>query len=416
MAEPTDATPSRTIRLLIVDDAPETVQNIKKLLRYEREVQVVGVAAGGREAIARATALRPDVILMDINLRDMDGLKAAESITDEIPTGIVMMSVQSEREYMARAMAIGARGYLVKPFSHDDLIAALRTAAAAVNSKPRYEQAGSTGGIVPAAPQHRIITVYSPKGGVGRSVVAANLAITLQQVTAKSVVLVDANLQAGDIHVLLNITTTTSIDDLREAPAIDRELINGTAIAHEGSGLRVVRAPLAPESAEMFTADTMKVILSGLREHFDYVVVDTATTFSEATLIALEMADCILAITTLEVTTINRVSQFFDVAERLGYPRSKVRLVCNRVDGYYGIRPAKVEARLRTRFLAHLPEDNRLVVASVNRGVPFVLTHKAAPISQGILALAQRLDDVASKPELDQAREKRRFGPFRLSG
>lgn len=158
----------------------------------------------------------------------------------------------------------------------------------------------------------------------------------------------------------------------------------------------------------------MKSILAQLRDHFDYVIVDTDTSFSEATLIALEIADQIVAITTLEVTTINRLGQFFEVAERLGYPRTKIRLVCNRVDSYYGIRPAQVEARLRTRFIAQIPEDSKLVVASVNRGVPFVLSQRGAPISASVFALAQRLEEILNNPDDDQpGRDKqRRFGLF----
>jgi pilus assembly protein CpaE len=158
----------------------------------------------------------------------------------------------------------------------------------------------------------------------------------------------------------------------------------------------------------------MKTILEHIREQFDYVVIDTDTHFAETTLIALELADQIVAITTLEVTTINRVSQFFEVAERLGYPRSKIKLICNRVDSYYAIRPAQVEARLRTRFIAQIPEDNRIVVSSVNRGVPFVLAQKSAPISASVQALAQRLDELTTRAsdEPQSAARGRRFGLF----
>ena len=113
----------RRIRVLIVDDNPETVQNIQKLLRFEQAIQVVGIAAGGQEAITKAIQLRPSVVLMDINLRDMDGLKAAEEILRLVSnTNVVMMSVQSDREYFQRAFRVGARGFLVKPFTSDALI------------------------------------------------------------------------------------------------------------------------------------------------------------------------------------------------------------------------------------------------------------------------------------------------------
>lgn len=380
------------LRLLVVDDIPDTATNVQKLLHFENDIKVVGVAASGREALQKAEQLRPDVILMDINLRDMDGLQVAEEIMRQWPTCIVMMSVQSEPEYISQAMAVGARGYLVKPFTSERLIRTLRKATEnfIVVRDPRGSGAPGV--------MRKIIAVYSPKGGAGTSVLAANLAIAIQQETKKSVVLVDANLQNGDAHILLNVNTNTSIDDLRDASALDQEIINSTVVKHGDSEIGVLRAPLSPELAESFTQDTMRAILVELRDHFDYVVVDTGSAFSEATLTVLEDADVVLCITTLEVTAIHRVSQFFQIAERVGIDHAKIRLLCNRVEQYYGIRPNQVEAQLRRRFLAQIPEDEKLVIASTNRGVPFIVSQRGAPISRSIQALAARVHELVTPP------------------
>lgn len=390
------------IRLLIVDDIPDTAQNVQKLLYFERDIQVVGVAGNAREAIAKAAKLQPDVILMDINMPDIDGLRATEMILRQVPTRIVMMSVQAEPEYLNRAMMAGARGYLIKPFSSEDLIGTVRAAAQApvLTSNPVQMPVpahGDHGGQMPRADHsslRRLVAVYSPKGGVGRSVIACNLAVAIKKMTDARVALIDADLQSGDDHVLLNMNTPSTIDDLREAGGLDAEVISGTVAVHD-SGVELLRAPIALESAELFTADAMKAILVELREHFDYLIVDTDDTFSESTLTVLDMADQILLVTTLEVTTINKVTRFFEVVDRLGYPESKVKLVCNRVDPYFGIKPAQVEVQVRHRFISQIPEDNRLVVTSVNRGVPFVLTDKRAPVTRAVLALAQRVVESA---------------------
>ncbi|HEU0027991.1 MAG TPA: response regulator [Ktedonobacterales bacterium] len=378
------------LRLLVVDDIPDTATNVQKLLHFERDIRVVGVAASGREALQKADQLRPDVILMDINLRDMDGLEVAEAIMRQWPTCIVMMSVQSEPEYFNQAMAVGARGYLVKPFTSERLIRTLRKATENFVI-PRAPMTGAISGNIGL---RKIVAVYSPKGGVGTSVLAANLAISIQQTTQKSVVLVDANLQNGDAHVLLNVNTSSSIDDLREASELDQDIINSTIVKHAESEIGLLRAPLAPESAEMYTSDTMRAILVELRDHFDYVVVDTGSSYSEATLTVLEEADIIIGLTTLEVTAIHRVSQFFQIADRVGIDHSKIRLICNRVEQYYGIKPNQVESQLRRRFLAQIPEDEKLVIASTNRGVPFIITQRGAPISRSIAELAKRVHEV----------------------
>jgi|SRR6185437_558052 pilus assembly protein CpaE len=407
MGQQPDGRAPDTIRLLIVDDMAETAQNVQKLLHFERDIRVVGIASSGRDAIQKADQLRPDVILMDINLRDMDGVEVAEIIGRQISTCIVMMSVQSEPEYFSQAMSVGARGYLVKPFTSDKLVRTIRRAVENFPLAPPpttggYDRGGGTNGL------RKIIAVYSPKGGAGTSVLAANVAIALQQTTQKSVVLVDANLQNGDAHVLLNVNTSASIDDLREAGvgAIDQDVIDGTVIKHGESEIGLLRAPLTPESAELFTSDATKAILVELRDHFDYVVVDTGSSFSEATLSVLEVADLIVTVTTLEVTTIHRVSQFFQLAERVGISLSKVRLVCNRVEAYYGIRPNQVESQLRRRFFAQIPEDEKLVVASINRGVPFIVSQKAAPISRAVHTLAGRIAEVLA-PQTDPTPSRR---------
>ncbi|HEX8996279.1 MAG TPA: response regulator [Ktedonobacterales bacterium] len=403
-----------TIRLLIVDDMAETAQNVQKLLHFERDIRVVGIAASGREAIQKAEQLRPDVILLDINLRDMDGIEVAEIISQKINTAIVMMSVQSEPEYFSQAMSVGARGYLVKPFTSEKLVRTIRR----IPPTPP-QSAGPTGGIGRGGggggggnSAGKIIAVYSPKGGAGTSVVAANMAISLQQTSQKSVVLVDANLQNGDAHVLLNVNTTSSIDDLREAGigGLDQDVIEGTVIKHADSDIGLLRAPLSPESAELFTSDATKAILVELRDHFDYVVIDTGSSFTEATLTVLEIADLIITLTTLEVTSIHRVSQFFQLAERVGISLSKVQLVCNRVEQYYGIRPNQVESQLRRRFFAQIPEDEKLVVASINRGVPFLISQRTAPISRAIQTLAGRLGEVLGPSDPSPSRRWPVFG------
>jgi pilus assembly protein CpaE len=342
---------------------------------------------------------------MDINMPDMDGLRATEIILGQVPTRVVMMSVQGEPEYLNRAMMAGARGYLVKPFSGDDLISTLRSAAqvpvltpGSVREVDRGEPHGRAMMQHGSTSLRRIIAVYSPKGGVGRSVIAANLAVALKKLTGTRVALVDTDLQSGDAHVLLNMNPSSTIDDLREAGGLDAEVIAGTVAQHD-SGVELLRAPIALESAELFTADAMKAIIVELREHFDYLVVDTDDTFSESTLTVLDMADQVLLVTTLEVTTINKVTRFFEVVDRLGYPESKVKLVCNRVDPYFGIKPSQVEAQVRHRFFVHLPEENRLVVASVNRGVPFVLTDRRANMSRAIVALAEKVIAAAEAPD-----------------
>lgn len=394
----------RRIRVLIVDDNPETVQNVQKLLRFEPAIHVVGTAASGQEAIAKAIQLRPGTVLMDINLRDMDGLKAAEEILRAVNTNVVMMSVQGDREYFQRAFRIGARGFLVKPFTSDELIESILRLPVIVGPE---QDATNQSPLM-----RRVITVYSPKGGVGRSVIAANLAIMLRQQLNARVLLVDANLASGDAHVILNLTGSSSIDDLCEAALIDEDLLEGTILRHEQSGISLLRAPLTLESALSYDADVMKAIVLEVRERFDYVVIDADSTYSETTRATLEMAKIILTLTTLEVTTINCVGQFLEIADNLGFARTRMVLACNRVADHYGIKAGQVEARMRSRFISQIPEDIKLMVASVNHGLPYVPSQKNAPVTKATFVLAQRIHELASRPDDDGGNERHAWGLF----
>src|SRR5438309_3376354 len=178
-----------TIRVLIVDDIPETRDHLTKLLGFEADIEVIGAASSGGEALDLATRLQPDVVLMDINMPDMDGIAATERLSAEVPaTAVVMMSVQGEADYLRRSMLAGAREFLVKPFSSDELTASIRQVytreqdkqsrlAAVPMAAPK--PAGSGGGITGTEGGHdgQVIAIFSPKGGVGRTTVAVNLAI-----------------------------------------------------------------------------------------------------------------------------------------------------------------------------------------------------------------------------------------------
>jgi pilus assembly protein CpaE len=400
---------------MIVDDVPDTTENVKRLLYFERDIQVIATAMSGREAIAKAVHLVPDIILMDINMPDMDGLRAAQVILQQVPTRVVMMSVQAEPEYLQRALLVGARGYLTKPFSSEQLVDTLRSAAQVpvqhlapapgqrngTARAPDYAAPPppySASPLAAARARQHVVAVFSGKGGVGRSVVALNLAIMLRQLTQERVALVDADLQAGDIHVLLNMNSSSSIDDLREAASLDADIIQHSMAVHE-SGLRVLRAPPHPESAERFTEEEMKRIIMDLRENFDYLVIDMSANYSEANLMILDKADQIILVTTLELTSLNKVTRFFDVAGRLGYPEEKIVLVCNRVQSYYGIKPQQLENQLRHRVAVLLPEENQMMVNAVNRGIPFVLHQRGHQVTRQFAALAKQVALKATEEE-----------------
>ncbi len=387
------------IRVLVVDDIPETRDHLTKLLGFEGDIDVVGSAASGREALEMAARLSPDVILMDINMPDMDGIAATEQLSSAVPAAaVVMMSVQGEADYLRRSMLAGAREFLVKPFSSDELTASIRQVSARERDKqsrmaaaPALNQGGAQGGRTGEAGEPGlIVAVFSPKGGVGRTTVAVNLAVAAATELGKKVVIMDGSFQFGDVGVLLNLNPKSkSIADLiPELDAGDLESIDTFLINHT-AGIRVLLAPPSPETAEMITAGGVKKVLDRLRADHDLVVVDCTSSFNDTTLAILDAADVILTMLSLEITSIKNMRLFLEVAEQLGYESGKVRLVLNRADSALGIRVADVEHSIGRKVDETIVSDGRSVVYALNRGVPFFLSNREAQVSQDILRLAR---------------------------
>jgi len=400
---------SDQIRVLIVDDIPETRDHLTKLLGFEKDIEVVGAAASGAEALQLAATLLPDVILMDINMPDMDGITATELLSAQVPTSaIVMMSVQGEADYLRRSMLAGAREFLVKPFSSDELTASIRQVYAREHEKRvRYAAPAATEARAAAHEPGRVVAVFSPKGGVGRTTIAVNVAVAAASEPGNRVALVDGSFQFGDVGVLLNLNPKNkSIADLvPELEAGGEPESLDTFLMTHSSGLKVLLAPPSPELAETVTPAAAKRVLEVLRGRYDVVVVDCASSFSDATLAILDVADTILTVLTLEITSIKNLRLFLEVADQLGYPGDKVQLVLNRADSALGIRVADVEHSIGRKVDHTVVSDGRSVVYALNRGVPFFLSNREAQVSQDILRLARSLTGEPEKAR-DGARKQ----------
>ena len=391
------------IRVLIVDDIPETRDHLTKLLGFEKDIEVVGAAASGAESLTMAASLLPDIVLMDINMPDMDGITATELLSAQVPaSAIVMMSVQGEADYLRRSMLAGAREFLVKPFSSDELTASIRQVHAREHEKRlRYATPALFGSRADAAAREpgRIVAVFSSKGGVGRTTIAVNLAVAAASEPGKQVALMDGSFQFGDVGVLLNLNPKNkSIADLvPEFEAGGEPESLDTFLQAHSSGLKVLLAPPSPELAEGVTPAAAKRALEMLRSRYDLVIVDCASSFSDETLAILDIADTILTVLTLEITSIKNMRLFLEVADQLGYPADKIQLVLNRADSALGIRVADVEHSIGRKVDHTIVSDGRSVVYALNRGVPFFTSSREAQVSQDILRLARSLTGETEK-------------------
>lgn len=389
------------IRVLIVDDIAETRENVRKLLQFESDVEVVSVAGSGKDGIKFAQDLNPDVVLMDINMPDMDGISATEVIRQKQPhIQVIILSVQNDQNYMRRAMLAGARDFLTKPPMGDELISAVRRAG----DMARMEKAkgaqqfaspvsamGSSSMMTAMAPvsKGKIIMVYSPKGGTGCTTVAVNLALALHNNDTRAV-LVDANLQFGDVAIFVNEQGKNTILEL--APRVDElepEIVEEILIKHEASGIRILPAPQRPEMAEQVSADQFTKVLQYLQRIYAYVVVDTSSILSDVTLSTIDVADILVLVATQEIPAIKNSRLFLDLLQSMGFGKERIVFMMNRYDKRIAITPERVSENLKQEVAVTVPLDEKVVITSVNRGVPFMLDNKAQAVARGILSLAE---------------------------
>lgn len=424
------------IKVMIVDDVAETREQLRKLLSFDPDIDVVATAASGEEAVEAVAGAYPDIILMDVNLPGIDGIAATGKIIEILPAvQVIMLSVQGETDYLRRAMLAGARDYLTKPPGADELMDAIHRAY-------KLKQKLGTGMLGPlptsigqpahaAAPgaiEGKVVTFYSPKGGTGCTTLAVNVAVALQSALGPEakICLVDANLQFGDVSIFMKLQPSRTLADLvPHAGDLDPDLLDTILVTH-GSGVKVLVAPSSPEEAELFRdAGTeenganvaMRTILQFARPLFDYVIVDTSHQVDEILLATMDMTDLLVVVTRPVIPEIGGVRKYLDLLHKLGYDFSKVGLVINSVDAKrMGIQPEAIE-RAMMPALGHVPLDERTALRAANLGDPVVVKGARTTLGQGLTTLAKKIHELAYAPASDEEPEpetQRRSGLGRL--
>lgn len=402
------------ITILLVDDIPETRENIKKLLAFEQDFKVVDSAGTGREGVELAKKHKPNIIIMDINMPDMDGIQATSLITEAVPTtAVIMMSVQNDPDYLRKAMLAGARNFLTKPINTEELYNTIRTVHE--RNKPliaqykALEESGTivtSGGRTAATTSKKgragnIVVIYSPSGGTGTTTIATNVAAGLMKEDIK-VLLVDADLQFGDIDAFLNLQAQTTIVDLvGSVDDLDTDLFDNIVVTHP-SGLKVLMGPARPEFAEEVKADpkTVANIIQKIATNYDYIVVDTSTAFDEMLLSLFDIATKIVLIGTPTLPSIKNIRFVLDLFDQLGYPQDKSVLVLNRTwdERQRGTRATlpieKIEQWLKRQIAVRVPlVDERVVLSAINRGIAVIDSdrdHNKSPIKE-LLTISDQL-------------------------
>ena len=384
------------LKVALIEQHAETLQNVLALARESGlDVQVLDDAAAYFEVYGGSAG--PDVLLVGLDSDPQAALATAKRISALAPTcGIVVFGSAATMDTLSQAMASGARRYLPYPFGaaalqktindvHEEMTPLIATAMAALPAASTASAAQSN------RREPKVITVFSPKGGVGTSTLAVNLACALNAL-GRSVVIVDGNISFGNVGVFLNLSPSKSmLQVVGDASGIQLGNIEDVLLSHP-SGIKVMLAPIKPEEGDTVHGDHLRQILGILRERFDYVVVDTWPSYDERVLAMLEVADQVLVPTGPELPSVKNLAAFMRVARLLDYPKDKLIPVLMRANSVSPAHLRDIESFLKQPLVWRIVSDGKRVTQSVNNGEPFVLTDESAPVSQNIFALAYMLD------------------------
>jgi pilus assembly protein CpaE len=339
----------------------------------------------GDTQLKQLRKVQPQLIFIDLERDPEVGIKLAQFLADQQPNRhFVAAGPVLAPELLMQAMRAGITEYLPKPVTREALVPALER----VQRKLGVATTGS------AREPGQVMTFFSAKGGSGATTVATNLAIHLQQLTGKKVLLVDLDLELGEIALFLGVQPRFNLVDLvRNFHRMDAELLASYIEQHK-SGVHLLSAPYHPEKVESVSGEQIRSILHFLREHYDYVVVDTPKTFTPATLTAFEQADQIYLVSNVDLPSLRNIKRCLPLLDRItgGRMSEKVRLVVNRHNSSANeISLDEVERTLGLKIFWKLGNDYETVIRSINTGEPLVLEARSSDFAKDLKALGAEL-------------------------
>lgn len=375
------------IRVLLVEDVPQVAAHVRALLVGQSQIKMIEVIDAGERAVAAVNQLRPDIVLVDALLQGtVRGMQvAAELRRDEPGVGVVVVTVPQHPVQPDPERGIDA--VLAMPFSSFDLTTTLRKLHEA-----RAQETSHPGSLT--------VSLFSPKGGVGRTTLAYNLAVAAAE--KRRVCLVDGSIQFGDLRSLLRVPpTAASILDLPTDRITESDLRQVTW--RDPSGIDILLAPPRIEMAEMLTVGDLEKVLSILRQLYEFVVIDTRAGLQDDVLAFLDASDVVLLLVTGDRMAMRSVTMAMEAFGAIGYPASKVLTVLNRSDGLHDMRCPAVQEALGRAIDHEVASDYAVVGTANNEGVPFVISSPDAAITLGVRRLVEALTARAGQPSASVA-------------
>lgn len=372
------------IKVLLISKMERNVGALKSMI-VDEDIVVIGESVGGSVALDKIENTSPDIIIMTLGAGDTDVLSLAERIILHRPrTFVILVTENLDVETMQCAVAVGCHNVTGFPASSKDFAEYIKTVYN--NESLRIKSLSDKDTLLWAS---TVITIFGAKGGLGKSTIAANLAVKLAE-KRKKVALVDLDLQFGDLHIFLDIEPKDTIIELVQdviTPNIDS--VRSYMSVHS-SGVHLLCAPKSPEYAELVSAEKIQSLLGLLRSYYDYVIVDTSPSFNDVTMTAIEASSIIFFVTGLDISILRNSKLSVAILESL-QQTDKVRLIVNRVVDMNSININDVQRIIGYPIWAKITNDYKVAVNALNRGVPFVTGAPKSKLSDSINVLSDVL-------------------------
>jgi len=371
----------------------EGFDKLRDSLANHPEIELVGASTNVADGAAALAGGHLDAVLHATRGASLPADELA-SIREHTRAPVLILASSSSSGLLEQALDADVADVLLLPQLVENIVFAIKKAT---HSTKRHHDTGGSG-------RHgKIVTVFSPKGGTGKTVTATNLATACAKFEGRKTLLLDLDLQFGDAAIMLGVEPEKTIYDLVVAPGeLDTEKLAGYTTRH-ASGLEILPAPLRPEDAELVTEAKLGRLLEVARESFDVIVVDTSPFFHGPMLATLDRTDELLLLCGLDVPTLKNLRLALQTLDLLSFPKQRVRIVLNRSNSKVGMKPNEVEGALGMKVRFEIPSD-RAVPLAVNRGNPVVLAEESADVSKAIKQMAKELF-----PTAKEEGKKRRF-------
>ena len=373
---------TQQLTLVVLSTALDNFKEIRTALTSDSRLQLLAGGNDAEQVYEEIVRLKPLAAIIAMGESPEQGIKLIQKLHKECPrTALISAAHSASGDLILQSLRAGAREFLHLPIKPEEL----KTVVDQITdiATPKDEAPKKRG---------RMIAVFSSKGGCGTSFIATNLAAA----NSESTVLVDLNLQAGDLPLYLGVDPKYSMAEIVENRSRLDEALIMSFVTPCTSNLSLLAAPKQADSADEIEPEHVFEILQRLRQSFDCVVLDPQHTFDSITLAALDQADEIVMVLSLDIPAIRSTQRALEIFDRLGYPRKKVRVVVNRWSKQIDLDLRQVEKFLGEPVIGFVPSDYQTTVNSINLGTPLVRSDPGSKIAQEIRRIAQKLNDGAA--------------------